>query len=323
MKHKKLIALLATSVMAMSSMTVCADSLEGNINWVDKTIYKVVLPTTEGMSFTLDPQGLTALDAEDGDINATAGSIVSTGTMTAKNWSSVAVTLTASFYVTDTNATSVTLVGKDDTLDNENTEMQLIITADDTDATELYVTGTADNDTSDASFTMDAANYEFTGNATDGYAYELVENAEASVVNLTIGGSVAKEADWSAYVGDEAKKITLNAVFKFTNDDDDELPADAIITEDAVVPATDNYVMLLGDDGSVSYTFVEVPEGTLTALTSNGSNRAAAITNGNITYEDGTLTFNATAVSKTLTTGTNTIVATIGDANYTLTYVAE
>ncbi|MBQ3545296.1 MAG: hypothetical protein IJA34_09965 [Lachnospiraceae bacterium] len=321
---KKLVALAAAATMLMSSATVYADTIEGDVNFVNTTIYKVTLPTTEGMSFLLDPQGLTSLDAGSYDANE-AGKIVSEGEMVAVNESSVDVVLNADFYLVDSDTESpVDVVASDGTLTTDSgsgkqtsKEVQIYITTDD-DTTDTVEVGEAAG--AGTNFTMDAATYTFGGNKTDGYTYDLTADS-GSKLKMEIEGTVAKDYDWSAYA-DGTQTLTLNAVFKFTK----TAGGDAVVNTEASTPTpTDNYVMSLNEDGTVSYTFVDAPEGTLTAFTLNGTARNGQI-GSNVTYAEGTLTI-ARALTETTTAGwwnassDNTIVVTIGsEAPITLTY---
>lgn len=82
---------------------------------------------------------------------------------------------------------------------------------------------------------------------------------------------------------------------------------------------TDDYVMT-ASNGGYTYTFVDEPEGTLTAANIDGTARNGAVTQGNIAYSNGVLTINTTAASGFgLTSGNHTVKVTIGDVEYTLT----
>lgn len=317
MKHKKLIALLAASVMAMSSMSVCAETIEGDVNYVNQTIYKVVLPTTSGMSFTLDPQGLASLDKEGNTYDAgEAGKIISTGTMTAENMSSVDVVLNADFYLVDSDsADPVDLVTSITETEGKQATKEIVLTVKTSDTTTTSVNVTSSTAGAGTNFTMAAATYTFKGNKTDGYKYEMTDGT-GKKLNMTLEGSVAKDYDWSAYTGADPETLTLNAVFKFTK----TAGGDAVVNTETT-PATDDFVMA-ADDDVVSYTFVDAPEGTLTKIFVNDIERTGQVTKGNITYTDGTLTFNAEAISVTGigATGSYTIKATIGSETVTLTY---
>lgn len=278
MKHKKLIALLATLTLGMSSMTAMAETIEGDVNYVNTTVYKVTLPTTAGMSFTLDPQGLTSLDAGAYDGSA-AGKIISTGTMTAVNESSVAVTLTADFYLEDTDSASLTLKSEGDTFTTDSNskesskEIKLVVETDDATAGNISVTSTAAGTGTD--FTMAAATYTYGGNAEDGYTYDLTAGS-GSEVNMTITGAVAKDYDWSAYTddADTPATLTLNAVFKFTNAAGDEIDAEVVAPAPTAAVSTwdggsDLWVAIDDNGGLVDeslLTSVQIKDDTMAAL---------------------------------------------------------
>lgn len=114
MKLKKFVAVGLAATMMVMPMTVFADELtapttgeeatvEGNVNYIDTTVYKVTLPTTSGLDFVLDPQGLSALDKTTPvqPADADKGKIVGGVGTACINKSSVPIKLTASFYVTD------------------------------------------------------------------------------------------------------------------------------------------------------------------------------------------------------------------------------
>lgn len=82
---------------------------------------------------------------------------------------------------------------------------------------------------------------------------------------------------------------------------------------------TDDYKMT-ASNGGYTYTFVNKPSGTLTAVLVDGTDKSGAISKGNITYADGVFTINSTATTaNSLTTGNHTIKAAIGAGEYTLT----
>lgn len=74
MKLKKLVAFGLAATLTVAPVAVFADdatapvtgeeaTVPGGVNYIDTTVYKVTLPTTTGLDFVLDPQGLSALDA--------------------------------------------------------------------------------------------------------------------------------------------------------------------------------------------------------------------------------------------------------------------
>lgn len=224
MKHKSLFAVVAAITLAMSSMTAFAGELptgsdnviEGDVNYVNTTVYQVTLPTTAGMEFALDPQGLTSLDEGAYDDSA-AGKIVAEGTMTAVNESSVDLKLTSSFYVEDSTGT-LTLVGADDAIDDTKQQIKLVIQADVSGgdfADVATVTSTDSTAKTDYVATMGAAEYTFSVSDGD-YAY--TKSGDGTELNMQISGLVAKDYDWSAYgAATNPATIKLHAVFKFEN----------------------------------------------------------------------------------------------------------
>ena len=268
MRHtKKLIATTMAMTMVMGTMPVLADTIEGDVNYVNTTIYKVTLPTTEGMSFLLDPQGLTSLDAGDYDESA-AGKIVSEGTMVATNESSVDVVLNADFYLVDSDtddsvsivASTGSITEKDSKQDSK--EVQIYITTDDATTTTIEV-GSAEGAGTD--FTMDAADYEFGGNAEDGYTYDLVADS-GSTLTMEIAGNVAKDYDWSAYA-DGSQTLTLNAVFKFTTADGDDIDAEAADTTPVYSKANGGSIVLDTEKNAVTKVVIGASEDSLAATT--------------------------------------------------------
>lgn len=216
---------MAMSVMAVPSMAVSASELStvsdttisGDVNYVNTTVYNVTLPTTSGLTFSLDPQGLTTLDGGSYD-NTKTGAIVATGTMEAVNKSSVDLNLSSKFYVEDSTGT-LTLVGADGTIDDTKQQIQLIIQSDEKDGSTMEdaVAITSKSSTAPTEYTvfMNGAEYEFKGNKTDGYTYEY--KSGESKLKMEIAGSVAKDYDWSAYTGSNAATVKLHAVFKFSD----------------------------------------------------------------------------------------------------------
>lgn len=331
MKRKALIATVAALTLAMSSMTAFATSgdvdtdqtdqtdqasdltapggdetaqkINGDVYYINKTIYKVTLPTTAGItSFALDPQGL---------IDGNEGSIVSEGTMTATNKSSVDINLTSSFYVTD-SAGTLTLVDSADKVNDKQQQIYLVV-QDDSETAGTYkdafaITSLSADTPSTHTVKMAAAEYEVKGDKDNGFVYTIKADQEGSKLNMKLVGSMASEYDWSAYAAEtDPETITVNALFKF---------------EDAGTVVTDAWVT--NSDGSASYTFSNAPEGSLSAVSVNGVARNGQITLGTITYENGVLTITDGFISGLCATaGDYTIVATIGSGQYTSTYTVE
>lgn len=330
MKHtKKLIATTMAMTMVMGSMPILAadalttptsgvagNPIDGSVNYTSTTVYSVTLPTTDTLSFALDPQGLTTLSS--GSVaEGSEGLIVGTGEMVAENKSSVPIDLEVGFYVT-TSSDELKLVS--DTVDDSKEEIKLVIQKSDTTGTGfsdfLTVTSEDAQTPTEDSISMEAATYEFAGDGSSTpYTYQYKSGGDS--VYMKISGTVAKDFDWSAYVSSDTnttpKTIELNAVFGFS--------------DPAITVATDDYVMTLNDDGTVSYTFVDAPEGDLTAFSLNGTVRNGQLGSG-VTYSNGVLTMSKSLVGTTISgwfvTGENTIVVTIGStADIQLTYTAQ
>lgn len=295
---KKFVAIATALTMAMAPMTAFADTIGGDVNYVNTTIYKVTLPTTEGMGFTLDPQGLASLDGGGEHSDENAGDIIGAGTMTAVNESSVDVTLSAKFYIVDSSA-SATL--SDTTISDETAnEIAMVITSDvaDVDAskTDFAVTATAQGEATAVKFDMTAATYTFT--KTDaGYAYVLTPDS-GSKVNLTIGGKVAKEADWSAYTGEDAATITLNVVFEFLDGEGDTIEVEEEVeNRGPSIPSTATYDASEGT-GTIA---IDLGAGTTATTVSKAYYGGTADSQTTeLTYEvdeDGNLTYSVAAWS--------------------------
>lgn len=326
MKHKRFFVLLTVLAMLASSMTAFAGEIQGDVNYVNTEVYKITLPTTEGMSFILDPQGLASLDEGAHDASK-AGLIVGTGTMSAINESSVPVLLNTSFYVTDTDDSQALTLSNDGSISSQSAkemslEIAVSVSAGDvssgdglsaiTSTQTIYVESVSAGDPTNTGYRMSAATYSFGGNKTDGYTYDLTADT-GSIINMTIGGKVAKDYKWDAY---DEETISLNAIFKFN-----KIVGGDEIENTVASGRTDDYVMALAN-GEVSYTFVDAPEGSLTNITINGTPRTGQVTSSNITYTAGVLKFNAAAVSTCglNATGTYEIVATIGGNEIELSY---
>lgn len=93
---------------------------------------------------------------------------------------------------------------------------------------------------------------------------------------------------------------------------------------EAEAPAT-YALQLMSATGNLKYTFdaASKPAGSLEAVSINGTDRPAQVTNGNVAYDasNGAFVVKAAAVTNfSLTEGNTTIVATIGGEDYTFTY---
>lgn len=252
MKLRKLAAFGLAATLVAAPVTVFADdatapvtgeeaTVAGDVNYVDKTVYKVTLPTTTGLDFALDPQGLATLEGENATYDATkSGQVVGGDGTVCINKSSIPIKLTASFYVTDgagNASTAATLIKKTDTIDNDANQVniQIIPDAGDLDAAAVAdlseytgwatasgvdVTATSASAPTKVVFALAEAEYEFTGNKTSGYTYSP-KAAATGVVTETyagfkIGGKVSKDADWSAFTkATNPETLVLHCVFSF------------------------------------------------------------------------------------------------------------
>lgn len=254
MKLKKLVAFgLAATLTVAPTAVFAADvtapttgeeaTVPGGVNYVDTTIYKVTLPTTSGLDFVLDPQGLSALgDDGTGTIADTdKGKIVGGVGTTCMNKSSVPIKLTASFYVTDAAgkaSASATLVDEASKVTADGNEVLLQIvpngatapTATEAGDLKTYtgwsstagditaVTATAASGASKVVFALAPADYEFSKSGND-YAY-TPKAAGSGVTTETIAafkiaGQVSKGGDWSKFTGDNKESLVLHCVFSF------------------------------------------------------------------------------------------------------------
>lgn len=237
MKKKAVSLILAGVMLASMPMTVSASALnapdstevstEGNVHYVDTTVYAVTLPTAGCFNFTVDPQGIlsatdTANYGEEKYPKGTAGYIVAaegTGAYI-RNESSVPIKLLVDAYVTSdvTNGTasSVNLLGLKENrtgltksgIDN-NMMLSFDITGETADGgmlagaaeikTETVVPNViavekngapvvADGETgTQVSFALNNATYVFAGDSTNGYSYERDTTGSAARPGDAVG----------------------------------------------------------------------------------------------------------------------------------------
>lgn len=260
MKKKRTALVLAGGLCAAMVMPVCAAetapgstdvTTEGNVNYVDTTIYSVTLPTANCFNFIVDPQGiLAATDStnygEDKYPGGTAGYIIAeegTGAYI-NNKSSVPIKLTVKAYVESDDSTgapsTVNLLSAEQSglvhsgIDN-NMWLAFDITNDTLDVTTFlnetsiktesvnpYVVTISQNGQPAAgtdeealiSFALYGAAYEFTGTPGN-YAYSMKSGETGDSVGLRLSGFANAYADWSAYTGTGAEKIIVKTVFDF------------------------------------------------------------------------------------------------------------
>lgn len=253
MKLKKLVAFGLAATLTVAPTAVFADdvtapttgeeaTVEGGANYIDTTVYKVTLPTTTGLDFVLDPQGLSALDADTpaqpgaNDV----GKIVGGAGTYCMNKSSVPIKLTASFYITDANGKAVsaaTLVDDAADVTDDGNDVLLQVTPNGataptateaadlstyttwSDADAVAVTASAASAADKMAFALGAADYEFTGDKTNGYTYTPKASGTGvtteTVAAFKITGKVSKDGDWSKFTGADKESLVLHCVFAF------------------------------------------------------------------------------------------------------------
>lgn len=294
--------------------------------YVEETsVFSVTVPTdasaTKGFNFFVDPNGLlaatnyarisgaTAADFETGaslffertpDADATPA-VVKYGKdseeITLTNKSSYEVNVEVSATVT--GADKITLGEVKDDTTNPTIDLA-IVSGSDTAAI------TAEGGKLVGTIAGEDSNFEVKWNATDSkYEYGLKDDADDTAwktYSFHLTGACG--GTWAEDQAEVEPQVTLT--WK--------------VTDPKATPA-DDYVMA-ADGGAISYTFSSKPTGDITALAINGTDRLAAYSGGNITYnsETGVLTVNATAASKTGLANGGTLAVTIGGTEYTLTY---
>lgn len=238
--NKKVLATLcavATTLATVApALPVMADEIGGSAVYLDKAIYKVTLPTTAKQAFILDPEGLVggikdgAIDAE--TLAAAAGTIVTDKDgMKAVNSGSMPVALETKLKITGDaavgTATDATKTAKEATV-----YFEAAFSDGKADGGSPATLPDAATKLTDESQTVDcilpAAKYTFAladgvdataegFDATDisNYVYKMTADTESGAI-IKLTGACAKDADWSAYVGEGAtKKVGLEIVFKF------------------------------------------------------------------------------------------------------------
>lgn len=365
MKRRKLIALLMAGTLLVGG-TIPAQAAEGNatgsqtvtgsgeVDYVNTTIYNVLLPTTNTLTLIVDPQGLQGVEkggsasADDlGDYvgKVTCGSIApiaNLGSVPAKV--SVALTLTG-------DATPVQTKNAVEADTGNNILLYAVPAAADFYDPEENGAGYAGSTTGivmgaapvSVDFVLPEAEYEFKKDTDGNVEYDLVAGKDPHGTGLKFEGLVNTKADWTEFAKpsdpSDPSEIGMTAAFTFTHnltdadkaDDTEGAPAYMVKDDDLVTvevegetQPTDDYVMAKGNDGSVSYEFVDVPTGSLTAVVINGTNKPGMITYNTATYSNGVFTIAKSAVESNLAnSGTYEVVVTIGGVQKTLTYVVS
>ena len=362
MNKKKIVALVATATMVFSAMpvgatqvttatgtsTVTSDAVVDSYD--NSPIYKVTLPTSNSLGFTVDPYGLVNLASGSSvDVSklANTGAIVSATNAAAimKNESSVPVKVTAKFYVTDTNTVTGTAVSLKtnhaDTATGTANNMMLAVIPSATktatvasyaaSTTVVPVTSVTSGATTDVDFKLAKAEYQVqnTGNG-----FQLVQKAGTDNFDATafkIGGEVNPSADWTPYIGGSPKSIGLTAVFSIADATNDTSVKDtnayALITSgSSVLTGYQGVGATLGSVALQNATFWFGPDkadatkgfpagATITNVKVNGSACASTVTSNYITISWA----NVQAAGQGTATSW-TITATVNGKDYTVTY---
>ena len=271
-----LLSATAFSCLCMNNMSSSAAeiTLVSDTSYVDMSKYtQVLLPTSSTIAFALDPQGLSSMssDSVNTDIVAeSAGRIVSNGEVNIVNYSYYPLTAKVSLYVTDTgqsdfidNSSGVNS-GTDNKIcltitpsstktevlaDSQNTIIKTIgYTSSDI---QIPVTGKTSSAANTVVFALPGADYNLSKD--ENKSGDITYNAERNLsgdygtATFKIGGTINKNADWSEYIGKNAKNIKLNAVFSYdtiTNEDYSELTN---IEDGQILPGTYNMIESISD----------------------------------------------------------------------------
>lgn len=242
MKRKKLLALtMATAMIFGSSLSAVAATGTGenstgetvtgtgDVDYVDTTVYEVVLPTNNSLTLVVDPQGLAGLEDGDSatleDLEAYAGKISCATIPVVTNKSSVPMQIGVTLTLTG-DATGVTTVDAVNTGTGNNVLLYAVPSAVDTLGQESgYVASTTgivlSTTAATVNFVLPAATYSLSktvqGGGTATVTYALAEGETGHGTGLAFEGYVNKAADWSAYAGTPTKNIGMTAVFTFTS----------------------------------------------------------------------------------------------------------
>lgn len=244
MKRKKLLVMLLSAAMGLgSAMTAMAASGTtesdttgvtvpgtGDIDYVNTTVYNVALPTSTGITLTVDPQGLTALENGDTataeDLASAAGKITCATIVPVTNDGSVPVKVIVELALTG-DATAVTTVEDVEKDTNANVLLYAIPSAVDTPDDTGYQGSTtgivlpkpaSGSDGAKINFVLPAAAYNFSKDASGSTTYVRDTTIASHGTALKFEGMVNKKADWSEYVAQTTpKSIGMTAKFTFTH----------------------------------------------------------------------------------------------------------
>lgn len=246
MKAKKFLAAMMAAVLAVSPLTVSAANvtptdapgsgdeikIEGDNVYVDTLVYKVTLPTSTGLNFKLDPQGVfgyftnpngvTNTSPKKEDLSSFAGKIVGDGAHNIKNQSSVPVAVTCDYKLeTDADGLEIKTTG---TVDDSKKEVKLDIVGGTTDNAGKFTAATGSDayaaaigeESSKVQLVLGEADYVFKEGPNNSYTYEAATTGTTeTTAAVSISGQISKDADWSDLTGSSAKKLTLSCVYSF------------------------------------------------------------------------------------------------------------
>lgn len=313
---------------AKGNVTV-TDQFEG---YVDKKVFNVVLPTVSSITFTLDPQGLLNI-ADSGKYTQKTGAVYFSNTgdsytdtsdaIEVTNQSSYGVNANIKLTVTNTETSGITVVDSADALADATTpSIYLGLKKDDGDAAALKAGETTDTKKLAAVAEDQEGGATGTGYYIDAtasgdsplgkktYAYKLGTGFTASAdqkASFKLTGKCDSTSDWS--------KVSSATMNNFT----------VAVAWDITEATADDYKITVAADGSASYTFASKPSTDstgITALSADDTDRLAAVSAGNVSYDDnaGKITFKTPAVTNFLA-GASSVKATINGEEFTFTVV--
>jgi hypothetical protein len=315
--------------------------------FVNTTVTKVLLPlqatVNAGLAFKIDPQRLiqeTDYAAYDEDISfpdkaTDTGVYFQTDTKKYENVSNefwvanrgtgdVTFTITGQLVANSDASKDIAVGSKADATAATPTAAKLymgMLIGKDPTAVQLSTSAAAKKVVLEA----DAENFEFTYDSENSeYKYGPVASPKWNGVPIKFEGAVA---NYATAADATVPKLSLTYAWAAKTDGDS---TDSGITTDkcddtgkAAAAASTSYTLTKNtNNGNMIYQFAaNAPTGTLTSVKINGTARDGQITNGNVSYADGVFrVLKAACEQFNLTEGNTTIIATIGDAEYTFTY---
>jgi|GEM_PF-2771327 len=237
---------------------------DGETTYIETDKFLVVLPTADNWDFILDPQGLVGAyrasqlpglsasetnlfvdGATDEDLKDFAGKIIAGDyAPTAQNRSSFEVSLGVDVKVTG-DVNTVSSAGAVEA--GDNTDENIFITAilaKEAVTTNIvstpvkFATGSdldglvavpLDKSGQTLSFLLENADYVYTGNESQGFSYDKKSDSFGYGTQLSLGGFVNKNANWTAYTlasnANGAKTVGIDAKFSLAKATEDEIGA--------------------------------------------------------------------------------------------------